>query len=75
MNADFKALQMVKKKQDDIDGEEEEKELAKIKQKEDMEKAAKYVQERWVWFQDEGRALAKKRKRGGKGGKKGKKKK
>ena len=40
-----------------------------------MELAAKYIQGRWAWFQVEGRALAKKRKKGGKGkGKKGKKK-
>lgn len=39
-----------------------------------MDKAAKYIQARWAWFQVEGKLLAKKRK-GKKGGKKGKKKK
>lgn len=62
-----------KKKQEEIDKEEEEKEKQKIRDKMAMEAAAKYIQGRWNWFQDEGRALAKKRKKGG--GKKGKKKK
>ena len=70
MNAEFKSLKISKQKGDDLDKEEENKELAKIQQKEDMEKAARYVQERWKWFQDEGRLLAKKRKKGGKKGKK-----
>jgi len=39
----------------------------------DMEDAARYIQRKWKWFQDEGKFLAKKRK--GKKGKKGKKKK
>ena len=62
-----------KKKQEETDKEEEEKEKQKIRDKMAMEAAAKYIQGRWNWFQDEGRALAKKRKKGGGKGKKGKK--
>lgn len=39
-----------------------------------MEKAAKYIQGRWAWYQVEGKLLAKKRKKGGKKGGKKKKK-
>ena len=48
-------------------------EQQKIKEKQDMEAAALYVQRKWNWFQTEGKHLAKKRK-GKKGGKKKKKK-
>ena len=64
----------VKKQQDAIDKENEAIELAKLKEKEEMDMAAKYIQRKWNWFQTEGKFLAKKRK-GKKGGKKGKKKK
>lgn len=39
-----------------------------------MDKAAKYIQWKWNWFQQEGRALLKGKRKGKKGGK-GKKKK
>lgn len=76
VKVEFREIMAKKQKQLDLDEEEAEKEKAKIKMKEDMEKAARYVQERWKWFQDEGKLLAKKRRKGGKGkgGKKGKKK-
>ena len=38
-----------------------------------MEDAARYIQSRWTWYQEEGKFLAKKGKKGRKG--KGKKKK
>lgn len=65
---------MDKKRQEELDREEEEKERQKIRDKMAMEAAANYIQRRWAWFQDEGRALAKKRKKGGGKGKKKKKK-
>jgi hypothetical protein len=57
------------------DEENEKNEQAKIQEKVDMDLAAKYVQQKWHWYQTEGKNLAKKRKGKGKGGKKGKKKK
>jgi len=44
------------------DQEALEAEQAKIKEKMDMDLAAKYVQRKWNWFQTEGKFLAKKRK-------------
>ena len=55
------------------DEDNEKLEQAKIQEKVDMDLAAKYVQQKWHWYQTEGKNLAKKRK--GKKGKKGKKKK
>jgi hypothetical protein len=52
--------------------EEAAQELEKIKQKEAMDEAAKYIQKKWNWYQTEGRLLAKKKKKK-KGGKKKKK--
>lgn len=52
------------------DEENEKLEQAKIQEKVDMDLAAKYVQQKWHWYQTEGKNLAKKRK-----GKKGKGKK
>ena len=52
------------------DEETEKLEQAKIQEKVDMDLAAKYVQQKWHWYQTEGKNLAKKRK-----GKKGKGKK
>jgi hypothetical protein len=42
----------------------------KKKEKMEMEDAARYIQRKWKWFQDEGRLLSKKKKKGKKGGKK-----
>jgi hypothetical protein len=36
----------------------------------EMEDAARYIQRKWKWFQEEGRLLSKKKKKGKKGGKK-----
>ena len=74
-NVKIKVLkeQEEKRKRDDKEKEEEERELQKIREKQAMDKAAKYIQGRWAWYQVEGKLLAKKRKKGGKG--KGKKKK
>lgn len=47
-----------------------EKEQSKVQEKLDMESAARYVQKKWIWYQTEGKLLAKKKKKG-----KGKKKK
>ena len=55
------------------DDEDAAKENDKLKQKEDMIAASKYIMKKWNWFQTEGKFLAKKRK--GKKGGKGKKKK
>ena len=63
-----------RQKRDIKDQENTALEKQKLKEKQDMETAALYVQRKWNWFQTEGKHLAKKRK-GKKGGKKGKKKK
>ena len=63
-----------RQKRDIKDQENSALEKQKLKEKQDMETAALYVQRKWNWFQTEGKHLAKKRK-GKKGGKKGKKKK
>ena len=65
----------LRKAQDAQDEEKAEKERQKIQEKIDMDKAAQYIQWKWNWFQVEGKALAKKNRKGKKGGKKGKKKK
>jgi len=44
------------------DEENEKNEQAKIQEKVDMELAAKYVQQKWHWYQTEGKNLAKKEK-------------
>ena len=58
---------------EDDEKKAEEDERAKAQEKMAMDDAARYIQSRWQWYQDEGRFLAKKGKKGRKG--KGKKKK
>ena len=61
-----------KKREEEQDQDESAKE-AKVREKMSMEDAARYIQRRWVWFQTEGKFLAKKGKKGRKGKKKKKK--
>ena len=63
-----------RKQREEREKEKEEEEIQKVKDKMSMEDAAKYIQRKWVWYQQFGKQLAKK-KRGGKkkGGKKKKK--
>jgi phage-related minor tail protein len=60
-------------KRDEEMQEENEAKETKIREKMSMEDAARYIQRRWVWFQTEGKFLAKKGKKGRKGKKKKKK--
>jgi hypothetical protein len=59
-----------KNKRDKEELEREDELERKKKEKMDMEDAARYIQRKWKWFQDVGRLLAKKRKKGKKGKKK-----
>lgn len=59
-----------RKKRDQESNAEEMAKGDKVKEKMNMEDAARYIQRRWDWFQKEGKFLAKKKKKG-----KGKKKK
>lgn len=59
-----------RKKRDQGSHAEEMAKEGKVKEKMNMEDAARYIQRRWDWFQKEGKFLAKKKKKG-----KGKKKK
>lgn len=64
-----------RRKRAEVEKAEEDEEESKIREKMSMEDAARYIQGRWKWFQEEGKFLAKKGKKGRKGkkGKKGKK--
>jgi len=61
-----------RRQMDDEENRAEEDERAKAHEKMAMDDAARYIQSRWQWYQEEGKFLAKKGKKGRKG--KGKKK-
>ena len=63
-----------RKQREEKNSVEEGSKEAKVREKMSMNDAARYIQARWIWFNKEGRLLAKKGKKGRKG-KKGKKKK
>ena len=62
-----------RKRREEEQDAEAEQEKAKVQEKMSMDDAARYIQRRWVWFQTEGKFLAKKGKKGRKGKKKKKK--
>ena len=66
-------LQEIKRARQLDDEEKARAEEAKIQEKIDMDNAAKYIQNKWKWYQTFGKFLAKKRKKGKKGKKKKKK--
>lgn len=63
----------LRKKRDEESHAEEKAKEGKVKEKMNMEDAARYIQRRWTWFTTEGKFLAKKGKKGRKGKKKKKK--
>jgi len=69
----IKADTAERKQREEKQGIDGDTKAAKIREKMSMDDAARYIQRRWVWFQTEGRFLAKKGKKGRKGKKKKKK--
>ena len=69
----IKADTAERKQREEKNSVEEGTKEAKVREKMSMNDAARYIQRRWIWFNKEGRLLAKKGKKGRKGKKKKKK--
>lgn len=57
-----------------LEKEKQDADDEKVKEKSDMDEAARFIQRKWNWFQTVGKFLAKKKRKGGKKGGKKKKK-
>ena len=57
-----------------LEKEKQDADEEKVKEKSDMDEAARFIQRKWNWFQTVGKFLAKKKRKGGKKGGKKKKK-